>query len=148
MHYLNDKGPCQTAGSIEGDDITALLKKYYTYNFTGLNVYEFQYDFAFSDEDRDYTDMLAAEILDHMLVQEDIPLNWLFDEKPTKTFWDDYKNPDTFTKYHALYCVCDSNFFDHTIWLLDRRAPHTCVYVYAFDVITKSIDVRVPSPMF
>jgi len=83
-----------------------------------------------------------------MIVQEDIPLTWLFDEKPTKTFWDDYKNPENSIKYHALYCVCDSNFFDHTIFKNDRRAPHTCVYVQAYDVITKSVDVRVPGPMF
>lgn len=41
MHYLNDKGPCKTTGSIEGDDVKSLLDKYYTYNYTDLKVYEF-----------------------------------------------------------------------------------------------------------
>jgi len=41
----------------------------------------------------DETDSLAAEILNHLIVQEDIPLDWFFSQSKYLTFWDDYKNP-------------------------------------------------------
>jgi len=67
MHYLNDKGPCKTTGSIEGDDVKSLLDKYYTYNYTNLKVYEFQYDFTVNGLELDDTEELANEILNHLL---------------------------------------------------------------------------------
>jgi len=67
-HYLNDKGPCQTSGSIEGHDLKGLLDKYYTYNYTNLRVYEFKYDFATSDYLTDDTQLLAWEVIQHMAI--------------------------------------------------------------------------------
>jgi hypothetical protein len=43
---MNDKGPCGTTGSLEGDSVQELLDKYYAYNYTDLKVTEFTVDLS------------------------------------------------------------------------------------------------------
>lgn len=88
---------------------------------------------------QDDAEDFAENILNHMLIQESIPLDWITYEGAETTYaFDDEYFPQI---YHSLYCVCDSNDFDYTKDKLDRIATHTCVYVQAENVKTKWTDI-------
>ena len=68
---MNDKGPCGTPLDFEGESFYDVLKRHYAYNFTDLQVTEFDIDFDgildFSNDGNDDPTETSADYAFHIL---------------------------------------------------------------------------------
>lgn len=107
-HVINDKGPCGTSASLEGDSYDEVLRKYYSYNYTDLHVAEFNFNIERNvdlndDNVEDTREDLAIELANHILDQDHIRNDILL--------WGKESSPDR-KHFFAIACACDVHKFD------------------------------------
>jgi hypothetical protein len=142
-HVINDKGPCGTPLDFEGETYSQVLERHYAYNFTDLQVIEFDIDFAgmvdYGDDDIVITgdeEDYGAALLVHLLTQDNLDKEWL-------TYCRQSDEESDKTCHIGISCACNVHKFD---WDNDVQA-YSCALLVAKDVVSKQQPMRNPIQM-